>query len=345
MIPVKTWYVDTNVIPSGASAIDAATSLAQYQRIVLNRKLFVTGAAFYEDGVRVPDGSGAAGAWPVISSSDGVTAGAGDRWLTPANIIQAAGARSWIVLRSPAGWLPGGAYVEMLIDVVTSAGTSEGVTISVAPSSNPFAISVLPATPPALPANGVALGTHQISEYTAPADHKGHFWRNSEGDVILTSSRNGSGNFGSYIKSLQGESGESISIYPCTINMGHTSLLGASALIYQNLQAPGSTAGWSIDNTPRDAIICFPSSITAGLPATTGYGTSGGLSGRNPNMPIDLFQLDPILGLYHGRVPDVRYGSNFQANLTLESTADAFKRMNVGQLVLFKHDSDALPSL
>lgn len=336
----KTWHIDTNVIPS-----DQTTAANQYARIVTNLKRFLVGAATYEDGVRVPDGNGAAGVWTVARSSNGTTASAADNWAAVADIVRntEGNVHSWIVFRSPisVGFLPSTQFVEILINCDTAA--TELVSVSFAVGSNPFAGGTT-TNAPTLPTNGVSIGNIQIVENTPTlAPHRQHFWRSEEGDIFCTISRDGSGAFGSILLAWQGEGGDAADVWPCTLNAISQAALSANVITFTNLSSSSNLGGWSTDNTQHDASPAILS--TSSTIATTGFGAAGGIPGRNPALPIDLFQEDANIGLYHGRVPDIRFGSPNQANLTLEATADAMKRLNVGHLVLFKLDADTLPVL
>jgi len=85
------------------SCADQTTVSAQTKEILLDIKTKMVAAG-----------------WTVTQSSDSVTADATDRWNTVADIVNAAGAHSWIVLKSPAGYCGGGEFIYFGIDYNTA---------------------------------------------------------------------------------------------------------------------------------------------------------------------------------------------------------------------------------
>lgn len=92
--------------------------------------------------------------WTVVSSSNGVTAGAGDSWTTEADLVWAnpGTAHSWICLAHPAGF-------QVVFDLSTEAGHAAGSSrrFYVSPSAG-FSGGSITACPTAADAYGYAVG-------------------------------------------------------------------------------------------------------------------------------------------------------------------------------------------
>jgi hypothetical protein len=328
----KTWYIDLNLAPSAQ-----ATAIDQHRRMVYNLKQFLTGGAFYDNGVTVPAGSASAGAWTVQGSGNGAgTFGVGDNWTSSASIVSAATgvAHSWIVLRSPAGFVPGVGFVEILIDCnATGAAQFENFTMVWANSGNPFSIGTgTNLAAPTSPTNSASRANVQYIENTLLVNHTNHFWRNSEGDFWVTASKDGGGLVQFVATCIGLENGETPDAYPMMGGVFYSTAVTSPNTT--DLASTTNMVGWWVDGTLADVMPCVLS--TSATPGTSGFTAAGsGISSRYPTDIMRCFSVVSPTGGYRGNVPDIRWGHNAAAYNTLETTTDAYKDLSMGGMVLF----------
>jgi hypothetical protein len=127
-----------------------------------------------------------AAGWTVTRSSNTVTAGASDNWNTTADIVLGlAGAGSWIVFKSPAGWV-GTDFIEVLMyvnnatgdttpqlfAVVMTPGTYSGGTTAALPTSSGVVSAIITAGDAI-----IAWTTYRTGRWSS--------WRSSRGDLMF----------------------------------------------------------------------------------------------------------------------------------------------------------------
>lgn len=160
--------------------ITETTQTEQCQQLLYAFKRFIVGA----------NPAVAAGAWTVDRSSDGsANAGAADYWAASTNIVWAAAGsnHSWIVFKSPAGFVSGG-YVYLLIDC-------QGATVTSAKfewASAAYTGGSLTAAPTSTASQAMGTSTtiqwHRTTSF--PFNTRWHGSRNSVGDFVWQVSRN-----------------------------------------------------------------------------------------------------------------------------------------------------------
>lgn len=80
----------------------------------------------YQEGVFAWKSLLVAAGWTVVRSSNGAVVSDSDNWASSSDVaFGASGSGAWIVLRSPAGWLTNGGFMEVLMYVNDTAGTPQ----------------------------------------------------------------------------------------------------------------------------------------------------------------------------------------------------------------------------
>lgn len=118
----------THQFKVNASIAGQGTALAQNQNLMFALSQALVGAGTFTDKDGVALGGAPAGAPTIRISSDGTTAGSGNKWVTASNLIwnTAGNAHSWAVIA-----LPGiGANAELLIDLVSASTGTATITFS-----------------------------------------------------------------------------------------------------------------------------------------------------------------------------------------------------------------------
>lgn len=129
------------------------------------------------------------GGWTVIASSNGVVANLNDNWNSSADIVFAsAGARSWIVMRSPVGWLPGTDQVELCMECNNSSPDATPQQMQSFFAANPFFDVTTPVTT-ARPTSGNETAANSSGDdvipWTGVLTGRWTSWYSSRGDVVF----------------------------------------------------------------------------------------------------------------------------------------------------------------
>lgn len=136
----------------------------------------------------------AAGAWTITMSSNGTTAGASDNWNSVSDFVWGAdngSAHSWAVFKSPSGFMPGGAFVYMLVSCCSNLTQNIRIYSSGAPWTGGSNLN------DPVNVNDVARlsgsVTFQLQNTVLPAASSWHGTRNTVGDFMFFVSKNGQG--------------------------------------------------------------------------------------------------------------------------------------------------------
>jgi hypothetical protein len=162
------------------NALDVSSLLNYHNATILAFKKFIAGQ-FPVDAL---------GAWTVDSSSNGTVAGAGDHWATTADLVHAAAgvAHSWAVFKSPAGYVPGGNFVYILMALDSAA--DQQITWKVSGAN--FTGGTTTANPTTI-ATPAGFDTSQIFLNVLPVGSTWNATRSTFGDFIFLVGRVGDG--------------------------------------------------------------------------------------------------------------------------------------------------------
>jgi hypothetical protein len=160
--PTRTWTISNNNAFS-----NQADQQVQFREAVFNLK-----DTFVNAG------------WTVTISSNGTTAGAGDNWATDADVVLGtSGNGSWVVLRSPTGWIPNSDQIEGLL-YVNDTGAN--------PQIAPFQLTTSTWTggstatlPTATPSTTVLTSGDEVIPWTSVVSGQWNSWYSSRGDVMF----------------------------------------------------------------------------------------------------------------------------------------------------------------
>lgn len=296
---VEQWVTRLNFVPT------PTTTLSNWQSSLLAMKQFLVGQ----------NPNNLAGAWRVIGSSNGVVANSNDNWQATTDIVHSAASippgHSWILLRSPSGFMPGSNFFDMLIDCTPVDDAT--VKLGMANSLNPYdttGATILNA--PTDPTNAYNI-VHAVCESSTNPQHV-HMWRTQSGIFFIGSVTDGG--LGIIDRGLacvtgvrQGER-DLTDGYPG----GFYSLedLANGAWTFDNLSQ--SCYGWWINATQHDfaAVPSFPFVNSPASEEVFAYPAGVGRSSISTNLlgfPYDVWAArnatQPALQGYRGRVPDV----------------------------------------
>ncbi len=162
--PLRSWIIGPNIQFS-----DQTDQVIQYQEILFALKTILVAAG-----------------WPVQLSSDTVTAGSGDRWLSAANVVLGlAGAGSWITFRSPLAW--DSHQVDLLLHVDATGLNPRRALIQIAiddtqPYTGGSTVS-LPTTTG--PETTILSGGTDLLPWTTATNGRYATWYTSRGDIMI----------------------------------------------------------------------------------------------------------------------------------------------------------------
>lgn len=183
----RTWNVQAiDQVPA-----DQTTALLVNKSTLFALKRFLTGAD--------PVVGGDTGLWTVDRSSNGTTAGAGDNWASQTDVKwhTDGSAHSWIVFKSPSGFVGGGNFVYLEIDCIGSGSDTATEFIRMYMSGAAF-------TGGSTTARATSVGESRLNSGNdfvflrntgagAPFGGKWHGVRNTVGDCAFFFSRTGTG--------------------------------------------------------------------------------------------------------------------------------------------------------
>lgn len=335
--PVKTWYIDPNVVPAST-----VSTTEIWRRNIYNIKAFLTGTGLYDNG-STPATVGQTGNLIVKMSADGLGGfnASGDLWTSKAAVNQQGANLSWIVLETAAGWLPNSLAMQILISCATAGDVTASFSYAQvnngggSPLTHPFTGGSA-TTAPTLPTNGVGLGAKNVTLQSGLANNILHALRSSEGDFILGVSRTGSLTFCNFAMwAFNAESGEvSNNSYPLWAGAAAVGA-GRGGFAITSLGSNANNVGWSADGTASNTSFPFrPFASSGGNDALDGFGASGGVNGLHPRVPIDIWQVAVNKGIYQGRVPDIRWTSQNIAINTLEPGLDPIRYLSMGDILV-----------
>lgn len=294
----KVWYTSAN------RTLDDTTTANRYasSQLFALKELLRGGVS----GTNGPEGARPASSnWTVDSSSDGVTAGAGDNLggatYTPAKWVRAAAgvAHSWFVLRSPTGMQDQPWYV------LVSWGTASDQNVIFAISKNAFTGGSITADPTS---TGQSTYTTFAWMENVAAAGKAHLVIDASGSFWFLVSKNGSGLFSNHLT---------------VMNLTETRTSGDTARVI--MIADFSSTGRGVPRWPSSAITWrgLVNDSTAAIGAGLGRTTQASLSGstmsvivtqtNNIDAKTDML---PIAYMhdgtashqgYRGRIPDCWY--------------------------------------
>jgi hypothetical protein len=194
----RTWSIQ-----SINNVLDVSSLLNMHKATTLSLKQFITG--------QTPVNS--SGAWTVVSSSNSVTQSLSDNWNSVSDLVWASDgvAHSWIVLKSPAGYVPAGGFVYLLLSCAT--GDSNLV---IKMSGNGFTGGSSTTDPTSTGAS--VWGGSQLWTATLPAGAKWHGTRNTFGDFVFLWSKNGSGLAASAFMVISRVEYQAADVFPVTFS-------------------------------------------------------------------------------------------------------------------------------
>jgi hypothetical protein len=337
----ETWIDEYDDIPT------QTTAAVMFREFVYRMKTFLCG----EDPVNTN------GAWTVQGSSDGdLNVGASDYWVDSGDIVSAnnGSSHSWIVLRSPTGYLPNSKYVEILIDCNTDAGGTDTEELQIWATTDVSAFAVGSGTLAYSPQHALGGGPTTVQREitgngsTDPQilendpsndDHRLHMIRNERGDFIIMISKDGTG-FAEWTWATLTTDPPSTSDDNYPVGMNARRLIATGPTFSQGF---GSTSfgfeAWWIDGDD-DAGDLFSStcpSLTQGVDGTVDKINGG----RIPKIPILIWSNSTTSNQvgYRGLIPDLRYagdagGLGPHVLLDANPGADSFQYVKMNGLYL-----------
>ncbi len=164
-LPSRTWTIDPNNIFT-----DQNDQLKQFQE-----------ACFALKQVFVAAG------WTVRSSSNGTTADTSDNWATSADVVTGlAGSGSWIVFRSPVGWIPSSEQIDLIFYVNDNAAPFQQAPIRICPSGyNTDGTTAALPTPIGSETTVLTSPNFNIIPWTVKTSGRWNSWYTSKGDVMF----------------------------------------------------------------------------------------------------------------------------------------------------------------
>ncbi len=264
---LRTWTCSLNNVPSQAT-LDAQGKAC----------LYAFKEAFKSAG------------WTCEGSSSSVAAGMDgtDRWASAANLVWAAGgvAHSWIVLKSPAGYLPNSKYVYLMLSCGTGASNQYQANISF--GSGAFTGGTTTADPSA-PGQVRAFASKQFLQSTL-ANAKWHVVWNTAGDVLCFASKDGSGMPAFVLCALSTLGYESGDDYPFLGLASYSATAPGGFTASQTLQSSASATFWKdgvvVANTQGGLLKYWAN--TASLMDSFLLGGSD-VTGKYPDLPAILY--------------------------------------------------------
>lgn len=248
-----------------------------------------------------------AAGWTVQGSSDGATAGMDgvNRWDSDTDLNWESGgnARSWFVIRSPAGFCNGGNFLYCLVALSTGAANPHLVNITW--STVAFAGTLTTADPTTTGANARAFTNKQYIR-AALANSRYHTARSNAGDVLFLVSADGSGYFMSSnlaANTLNQEPGDN---YPVFAFEGFSDT-GRGAFTIANSNSTSHAAMWGTDGlviATSFGLVDLTLSGTALMGVLAGNGLST-ISGQAPWVPAILASSAASYQGFRGNLPDI----------------------------------------
>lgn len=334
-------------------AVSIASLAEQTGDVAFRIKQAFRGQGTWRDPVADASVTPSTGLWTVDASSNGVTAGASDLWLTAADCIPGTGggvARSWIVLRYTYAT---GIYHQLLIDL--GAAASQRIRFVWATDLNPFNLASPSATAsPATPTEGAENSdtTDTTVIHSTLVAHTIHCLRNSAGGVVVVVSRDGTGLPEFVLRHDMLGGGASNDRYPA--RFGHqratTGDGGANVSLWNGTAASNAARhAHYVDGTMIDAQTAQLYLASAGVMAGSSAASTGdGISGEWHSVPETIWSnASSTRNGFRGYVPDL--GLKVEANVatnTVETSADndPIRRITMGGFSLLT-DGETLWSL
>lgn len=164
VLPTRTWTVSPNNAFS-----DQTSHLVQFQEACFGLKLALLGAG-----------------WTVQSSSNTSIADTSDNWATSADVVLGtSGNGSWIVVRSPVGWIPGSEQIDLLFYVNDTGSNPQTSPIQICPDGY-NTDGTTSALPTAIGTQSTVItGGDDIIPWSVLTSGRWNSWYTSQGDVLF----------------------------------------------------------------------------------------------------------------------------------------------------------------
>lgn len=317
-----TWVTVFNRIP-----VDQTTQANQYKNTILDLKEFVVGNL-----------GGATGAWSVVGSSNGVTADASDNWLTTADIINdtSGNAHSWIIFQDPDN------KIQMVFSCEFS--DTEKMAVEFATVIDPFSLGTTTASP-SLPGTGYAFSSFNQTLENTPtlSDHRLHMWRSDVGDLILGTSKDGTGTIESviwYLKSIGFTPGDA---YP----YGVAQYRAAAPDGGFSEQLQSAMKGWWDDGSDLNNMFQLNrlKAANTGSDIFSAMDTLGDdlMSNEYPREAVQVSANDIGKTAYRGHLADISWAHENAPALTKDNTTDSIREIVIGDFIMPFNNGDADP--
>lgn len=320
----------------------------QFQNFVLfiKRAYRGEGTNLWRDPIANSLVTPSAGLWTCVASSNAVVANTSDNWQVAADIVNASsGNRSWIVLQSPAGSLPGSRYIQMLIacDRGVVGALVATPRFAWATDLNPFNVASpsLTAAPTATITAENSLATdHQIVNSTFGA-HTISAKRTEVGDVEIYISQDGTGLIEYVLRTAFLLDYFSADNYPVMFGTqrqttGDGGFANEGLWNSTTISGGAGTHGFFIDGTVIDNQVLNIKGNSSTLAGSTAAATGDGISHDFKGFPIFInSNATAARNGLRGRIPDLwlKYPTAVVSN-TLEPGSDAIRRICAGDFVV-----------
>lgn len=165
VVATRTWTVSAN--NAFSSAVDQQV---QFREAVFNLK-----ATFVNAG------------WTVVRSSNATVIDGSDNWTTDADVVLGtSGNGSWIVFRSPVGWIPNSEQIELLLFVNDTGANPQTAPIQICPQGYRNGSTTALPTANGSQTTVLTLGDDVIPWSAIPANNgRWTSWYTSRGDVMF----------------------------------------------------------------------------------------------------------------------------------------------------------------